>query len=228
MTLIALHGDQGAGKDAIAKILVEQHGFTRFAFADRLKAMCEAFNPIIGYRDDLQMHAQIANGEPVTFRPVRLCEVITQHGWDQAKRFNSEVRRTQQYLATEVIRDFVSDTYWADAIERDIKAEFDKAIERAKGTMYPLGEAPKIVITDLRFESEYDMVRRNHGVIWWVHRPHNPHVQAAAHRSEAWHPPFYRKIDNSGSIDDLAHIVADNLRFWKTQIPHEVYEAGLV
>lgn len=38
-TIIGLCGAAGAGKDAVGKILCESHGFTRVAFADRLKVM---------------------------------------------------------------------------------------------------------------------------------------------------------------------------------------------
>jgi len=36
-TIIALVGPLGAGKDTVAKCLVENHGFQRFAFADEIK-----------------------------------------------------------------------------------------------------------------------------------------------------------------------------------------------
>lgn len=37
--IIGLMGDAGAGKDAVGRILCERHGFTRVAFADKLKAL---------------------------------------------------------------------------------------------------------------------------------------------------------------------------------------------
>jgi cytidylate kinase len=40
--LIALIGAPGSGKDTIAKRLVEQHGFVRFAFADKVRELAYA------------------------------------------------------------------------------------------------------------------------------------------------------------------------------------------
>jgi hypothetical protein len=37
--IIGLMGAAGAGKDAVAKILCDHHGYTRVGFADKLKAM---------------------------------------------------------------------------------------------------------------------------------------------------------------------------------------------
>ena len=37
--LIALFGPPGAGKDTVAKRLVEQHGFVRIAFADKVREL---------------------------------------------------------------------------------------------------------------------------------------------------------------------------------------------
>lgn len=207
MLLIALHGEQGAGKDATAEILVRKHGFTRFAFADRLKQMCEALNPVVTYEVDPRLVAEMTRytasqcDEWPTLRVVRLKDVVDRVGWDQAKRDYPEVRRTQQYLATEVVRDYVSENFWVDEVERGLRG------------------CQRAVITDLRFPSEYDMVQRLGGVVWWVLRPNNPHRQAhAAHRSEAWHPPVYREVVNDGGdLDQLADTVRESLLSWYGQ-----------
>ena len=45
---VALMGRAGAGKDTVASILTEHRGYARVAFADPLKEMALAVDPIIG------------------------------------------------------------------------------------------------------------------------------------------------------------------------------------
>lgn len=187
-TVLLLHGEPGAGKDAIAKILVERHGFVRYAFADRLKTMCEALDPVVGSK---------LNGTPL-----RLTDVIDQYGWEIAKRHYPEVRRTQQRLATEVIREFVSPTYWAEVVRDQARSAFP---------------AP-VVVSDLRFESEVEVMSWLDDVrLWWVFRTDNPlriDDDNAGHVSEAWHPAegSYERVDNDGTLTDLAATVDQLLK----------------
>lgn len=45
LVLIGLTGPKGAGKDTVADFLVEQHGYTKLAFADALRIeVCKAFD----------------------------------------------------------------------------------------------------------------------------------------------------------------------------------------
>lgn len=193
--VIAMHGDPGSGKDTVGGYLVEHHGYTRLAFADRLKEACEALNPIIGYRDDLQLRNQLADGEHPTFVPMRLQEAVARYGWDEAKRLYPEVRRTQRYLATEVVRDLVDPTYWVDYVEAQIP------------------DYERVVITDLRFPNEAEMVWRHSGQIWWVKRPDSPYHFDMNHRSEDWHPSseWDVPIRNAGTLEDLHEMIESAL-----------------
>lgn len=74
--IVGLSGFARSGKDAIAKILVEEHGFTRLAFADPIRELLLQINPIL------------SNGK-------RLNEVIGEIGWENAKA-QTEVRRLLQ------------------------------------------------------------------------------------------------------------------------------------
>lgn len=83
MTLIGLTGLGGAGKDAVAEILVRELGYTRLAFADSLKSIAEMLDPYI-YSD------------------TRLSDVLEQGGWDYAKNTYPEARRFLQQLGVSV------------------------------------------------------------------------------------------------------------------------------
>lgn len=189
--IIAMHGDPGSGKDTVGEYLVKQYGFTRLAFADKLKVMCEALDPIVDVKVSCQ--DRVVEGEsPSTHYTetlfMRLVEVVSRLGWDEAKKAYPEVRRTQQRLATEVIRDHVDPDFWVKVVENQFLV----------GGNY--------VITDLRFPNEYEMVKRHGGVIWWITRPDNPYGglgENAKHISEFWHPPMYCSVVNGYDIDEL-------------------------
>lgn len=102
MKIIGLSGFARTGKDEVAKILVEGHGYTRVAFADKLREMLYALNPLvdIGYRET--WHVQ---------------DVIDKYGWDGYKEtmYGSEIRRLLQRLGTEAGRQTLWDSIWIDA-----------------------------------------------------------------------------------------------------------------
>lgn len=182
--VIALHGEPGSGKDTVGDILVREHGFARIAFADKLRDMSLALDPLIAL-----------NGYAI--RQVRLSELVTSQGWDRAKRQHPEIRRTLQRMGTEVIRQHVSENFWAEHVRDQI-----------------LGSGRNHVITDMRFASEADTLRGHLSEIWWLHRPDNPHaLPDSSHASEQWHPVLddpqlpVCSITNDGTIEELSHVV---------------------
>ena len=62
--IIGISGYARSGKDSVANILVQDFGFERRAFADKLREALYALNPIIAYDWDLA-------------RPIYLGEVIS-------------------------------------------------------------------------------------------------------------------------------------------------------
>ena len=50
--ILGLAGYATSGKDTVGRYLVEEHGFTRLAFADTLKRFALAVNPIVFASDD--------------------------------------------------------------------------------------------------------------------------------------------------------------------------------
>jgi hypothetical protein len=106
--LIGVCGKAGSGKDTLANFLVENHCFTRLAFADALRAAALAIDPIVSESDD---------GEPL-----RLSEFIREPSdWDWAKREIPEIRRLLQVIGTEVGREILGENVWVDLVDRQIK-----------------------------------------------------------------------------------------------------------
>lgn len=97
--IVGLTGYAGAGKDAAAAGLVAA-GWTRQAFADPVRSMALAIDPIL------------ISGPP----SVRLAEFVEGVGWDIAKRFD-EVRRLLQAIGTDGVRVHLGADAWVQAFE---------------------------------------------------------------------------------------------------------------
>jgi dephospho-CoA kinase len=75
--IIGLTGYAQSGKDTVASLLVEHYGYTRVAFADKIRELLHEMNPLIGL--------------------TRLNDIVNEYGWDIAKQ-NPEVRSLLQNL----------------------------------------------------------------------------------------------------------------------------------
>ena len=94
--LIGLTGYAQSGKDTIASILVEKYGYSRIAFADKIRDFLYGINPMVacsptGYLQDL----------------------VNLVGWDKAKQ-EPQVRRLLQDLGISA-RDLISEDIWVNA-----------------------------------------------------------------------------------------------------------------
>ena len=97
-TILALGHRSGVGKDTLAGILVEEHGFVRLAFADALKAVLGAVRPYLG-RD--------------------IADAIAELGIEEAKRSPIPVRAVLIDLGN-AVRAHVSPDAWVLAVTRKI------------------------------------------------------------------------------------------------------------
>lgn len=148
--LLGLSGYAGAGKDEVAKTLVDR-GWTRVAFADPLK------------------------------------DIASDIGWSGKK--DEEGRRLLQNLGV-AVREHLGQGSWVEAGEEQI--------ERTQGP---------VVVTDVRFPNEMQMIRRRGGRIARVVRPGtgpaNEHVSEHAVTEE----DCDMLIENTGSLDDLQKLI---------------------
>lgn len=95
---IGLMGYARAGKDTAAKVLVEEFGYTRVAFADPLREAVLRLNPF-------------------TASGFRLADIVSASGWEGAKTY-PEVRRLLQVMGTEVGRELFGQDIWVDTAFR--------------------------------------------------------------------------------------------------------------
>ena len=140
--LIGISGRKRAGKDTLASFLVEDHGFTRLAFADPLKAIIAELNPIVRceecYSEDYRLSSLLAEG-----------------GWEHAKEA-PEVRRLLQVHGG-AVRKHIGENVWVDA-----------TISKAH---YLLAEGKPVVIPDVRYLNEAERIKALGGIVVRINRP---------------------------------------------------------
>jgi len=168
--IIGLTGYAQSGKDTVASILVEQYGFTRVAFADKIRELLYELDPPFPMADG---------------KVVGLQNLIDVYGWDSAKQ-NELVRSMLQNLGIGA-RKLFGESFWVHQAMVSIAFAH-----------------PNIVITDVRFLNEAEMLKVNNGQIWRVERPGINAVNS--HVSESQMDDY--KVDqtflNNGSIEDLS------------------------
>lgn len=179
--LIGLSGYAQTGKDTVGQLLVQGWDFQRVAFADALRDMLYALNPIAW------VDSQLGDYETVQ-------EIVDAVGWDRAKVEVPEIRALLQRLGTEAGRNVLGEQVWVEAAHRKVQAaQF---------------AGHSVVITDVRFPNEYAAIKRGGGQVWRIQRPGIQ--QANAHPSETALDgcQFDVVVHNDGSYDDLARTVA--------------------
>lgn len=169
--IIGLSGYAQSGKDTVAKILVDNHRYTRVAFADKIREFLYEVNPMVGC-------------SPSGY----LQDLINLKGWDEAKK-EPQVRRLLQDLGVGA-RKLFGDTFW---------------IHQALG---PMALAhPKIVITDVRFTNEADVIKANGGQVWRIKRTGVDAVNSHVSEHEMDGYPVDQIFTNNGTIEDLKALV---------------------
>lgn len=97
--IIGLSGYAQSGKDTVANILVEKHGYKRVAFADPIKNLLYETDPLI------------SKGYGTSVINYRLQDIVDSYGWDKAKVDYPEIRRLLQDLGIGA-RKIFGDLFW--------------------------------------------------------------------------------------------------------------------
>lgn len=189
MILIGMSGFARSGKDAAAEYLVENHGFTRIAFADILRDFLYALNPLVigwdrnGYGDLASYHTPLQ-------------EVIDEYGWDAYKEtpYGNEIRRLLQRLGTECGRNLLGDNIWINSTFKDLD---------------PNG---KYIVTDARFLNEFAAIEDLGGVIIRVNRPGVGPANDHPSEMEALEYDFKYIIHNDGDLQSYHQKVETMMR----------------
>jgi post-segregation antitoxin (ccd killing protein) len=97
--IIGLSGYARTGKDTVANILVEQHGFTKLAFADPMREALLRLNPFIEVNDIQHMP---------------LDQALRVYSWEDLKSESPDIRGLMQRIGTEVGRQMFGENVWVD------------------------------------------------------------------------------------------------------------------
>lgn len=166
ITVIGLSGYAQSGKDTIG-VALEQKGFQRAAFADRIREGLYALDPMLAH-------------------DTRVVELVDSYGWEHAKTSQPEVRSLLQKLGSEVGREILGENVWVDLtlknapdgakiVVTDCRFENEAAaIKRLGGQMWrvrrpgytPVNSHPSETALD---NWEFDQVFDNDGSIEQLH-----------------------------------------------------------
>ena len=190
--LIGLYGHAGSGKDTVADLLTDTYkNHYSHAFADPLKAACS-----------------VAFGIPVDdFHNQEKKEELNPN-WSMTPR------TIAQFMGTEIFRDEVSkivgigEDFWIKRMFLRLNNDFIPDDEAA----YEEGDT--VVISDVRFQNEYDWIVGNNGVIIHLTRPgadgnigipgHASEQKLNLHSNERTY-----SCKNDGTISDLHRNIAN-------------------
>lgn len=167
------------GKDTAAQALVRELQFVRRGFADALKAVALATNPIV---------IPQAGTINVDVGHNRLHNLVIREGWETAKDRLPEVRRFLQALA-EAVRNNVGESTWLDVVLKD--------------------PPTKLVIPDVRYPNEAEAVKQAGGLLIKIERPgyaaRGHESETALEDYDGWDTV----IRNDGSVPELEQAVVN-------------------
>lgn len=156
--LIGLAGRKQHGKDTTASVLA-RYGYVKMSFADPLREMAEAVDPLISLADcPAMVKDEILRGlgmeQRVLIPPqaVRYTELLQTIGYERAKEL-ADFRGFLQRLGSEGVRDVIGPETW---------------VELAKDRILECEE--RIVFADVRFPNEAEVIRDLGGVVWYIVR----------------------------------------------------------
>ena len=187
--VVGIAGKMGAGKDSIAEILCGHFGFIRYSMADELKRECA----------DALGRRVAPEGAPAD-----ICQVIERDGFSPSmmwiKPYGASIRRLAQWWGSEHRRTQDPD-YWVSRMRYLLSA-----------TKSP------VVIPDIRFENEAQLVRQLGGEVWLVRRlaaDKSRDPAAHSHLSERFCDEYLNwdySMRNDGTLDDLKHKIVALMR----------------
>ena len=143
--IIGFTGRLQTGKTTAANVLVDQFGFQKLSFADPIRQMMADVDPIV-HPDGLMSYN----------------DAVDMFGYDQAKKDFPEIRRLMQSIGVSA-RERIGPDVWVDALVRSLPG--------ADGVF---NTNPNVVIDDVRFQNEAEMIRDFGGRLFRIERPGLP------------------------------------------------------
>lgn len=183
--IVGLAGLARTGKDTVGKILVEDFGFTRLAFADKVREGLYKFNPIVDF--DITTR----DGYVSDCRKICIQEIVDKYGWEVAKNNYPEIRRLLQNYGTEAGRNIFGESCWIDLVIKEIN------------------ENPEtnFVITDIRFPNELGALKKLSSYLIQLYRLDAAKVGEHSSEVQLTGLLFDNIINNNSDISGLTSVV---------------------
>jgi hypothetical protein len=176
--IIGLTGYAQSGKDTVAKILVDQYGYTRVAFADKIRDFLYETNP---------MYDSIA-GEPL-FVKAR----VDRDGWEKAKQ-SPQIRRLLQNSGV-AARKVFGESFWVDQVLNNLDPADNIVITDVRF----INEADSIKLLC--------RITNQEGQIWRIKRPGIDAVNGHVSEHEMDKYKVDQIFTNNGTLDDLTSML---------------------
>lgn len=145
--IIGICGLIGSGKGTVADVLVNEHGFTKISFADKLK---DGVSTIFGWNRDM------LEGDTVESREWR---DKADDFWSSETGRKITPRLVLQLFGTDCMRNGFYDGVWVSLVKKTI-------LENPQNNY---------VIPDVRFPNEVDVIKKDlNGKVWQVRRGELP------------------------------------------------------
>lgn len=186
--ILGLIGHKQHGKTTVANYLVREHGFIALSFADGVRALAEAIDPLVDVR-------QLGSG----IAAMRYTEVLSQYGYEQAKAL-PDVRRLLQRIGTEGCREVFGMHVWVTALAHRLETVLSTATV-----------TPNVVIPDVRFPNEVEFVREMGGHLARVYRPRFD-LGIDPHPSEKFVDTM--EVDTDIQNDSTVHVLESRTADW--------------
>lgn len=200
--IISVSGLIGSGKDTVADILVEKHGFVRESWAGIVK---DVLSVMFGWNREW-LEGRTPGSREWREQP--------DEWWTNRLGFTVSPRSMMQQIATEVMRDGFHDEIWVACLENKLR-----------------GRMENIVISDTRFENELASVKRLGGISVRVVRGvdpqwvvdykqlgptgeflrHHPNIHASEYSSVSL--SYDHVIENNSSLEELEEKVSDLIQY---------------
>jgi hypothetical protein len=194
--IIVCSGFSGSGKDQVAKRLIDKHNFTKISFASVLK---DVLSVLFSWNRDM------LEGNTKESRDWR--ESIDEWWSEKLNIPNFTPRWAMQNIGTDLFRNHFNSNIWIFALEKKLEGLKDK----------------NIVITDCRFENEYNFLKNIKVVFFYIERCKPPSwfydkkFPSDLHVSEyEWinYIDNATKITNYGTIDELNEKIDEKIQFY--------------
>ena len=180
--IIGICGLIGCGKGTVGDILVENHGFTKLSFADKLKdGVATVFN----------WDRAMLEGDTVESREWRETQ---DDFWTRETGRTITPRLVLQEFGTDCMRHGFDDGIWVSLVKQELVKHPNK----------------NFVIPDVRFPNEANMIKSIHGEVWRVRRGQDP-VWMRMYQDIGVEPKDVHESEWRWAKVDFNHIIYNDL-----------------